>query len=293
MSANARTYRDVLAVGRARLEAVAIETAALDAALLLAHAAGLTRAALYARLAEDATPPAISAYDTLLASRVSGMPVAYLLGEKEFFGLMFAVTPATLVPRPETELLVEWAVQWLSQHRDEYMAAAERIRAIDVGTGSGAIAVSLAHRVSDLTVAATDISHAALRVAQANALQHGVARRVTLVRGDLLAWLGQPVPLILANLPYLTDIQADDAGIAAEPRIALAGGERDGFAAYRRLIPQAAQRLIPGGAFAFEIDPMQVAAAHDACRAAFPDAKITTHHDLAILPRFISIEKYD
>ncbi len=236
MSADARTYRELLAAGRAQLAAAAIETAALDAAVLLAHAAGLTRTALYARLPEDASPTATGIYETLLAARAGGMPVAYLLGEKEFLGLMFAVTPATLVPRPETELLVEWAVQWLTLHPDAQ-------KAMDVGTGSGAIAVSLAHHVPGLMVAATDVSAAALRVARANASRHGVADRVTFVRGDLLAWLRRPVPLVLANLPYLTDIQADDMGIAAEPRTALAGGEADGFALYRRLIPQVARWL--------------------------------------------------
>jgi len=293
---HARTYRGLLAVGRGRLEAAGIETAALDAAVLLAHAAGLTRTALYARLPEDATPTAIRVYDMLLVARAGRMPVAYLLGEKEFGGLTFAVTPATLVPRPETELLVEWAVHWLAQHPNMYAAGpgvTGAISAIDVGTGSGAIAVSLAHRASGLTVAATDISATALRVAQANAVRHGVANRVAFVRGDLLAWLGRPVPLMLANLPYLTDAQADDTGIAAEPRTALAGGGADGFAEYHRLIPQAAQWLTPAGAFAFELDPAQVAVAHDSCRTAFPDAKITTHDDLAALPRFISVEKYD
>lgn len=283
MVGTARTYGEWLRWGRERLWAAGGETADLDAAVLLAHAAGLTRAALYARLPDPAPTGLAASYPPLIEGRAGGVPVAYLVGEKEFLGLSFAVSPATLVPRPETELLVQWAAGWCASY------PAVR-RAVDVGTGSGAIAVGLAHLVPTFQVVACDLSREALRVARANAVRHGVAARVRFVRGDLLAWLGRPVSLVLANLPYLTDAQTDAPALAAEPRLALAGGDVDGFALYRRLIPQVAARLAPGGAFAFEIDPAQASVARASCTAAFPGASVTVHDDLAGLPRFVTVE---
>jgi len=284
MNEHVHTYRALLVIGRKRLERAGIETAALDAAVLLAHVAGLTRTALYARLPEYIDSATHAQYDAMIAERERGIPVAYLVGEKEFLGLTFTVTPATLVPRPETELLVQWAIDWLTTHPNAQLA-------VDVGTGSGAIAVSLAHCLPGIAIVATDVSAAALRVAHGNAIRHGVADRVAFVQGDLLLWLRQPVSLVIANLPYLTNIQADDAGIAAEPRTALAGGDEDGFAMYRQLIPQVARWLTVGGAFAFEIDPAQDIIARTACTHAFPETEITVYQDLAGLSRFISVKK--
>ncbi len=260
-----------------------IETPELDAALLLGYLLGLDRAALYAHIL-DAAPPGISAaFDGLIARRLGRAPVAYLTGTKEFMGLQFAVNPAVLVPRPETELLVEWAVRWLQERSD-------RTRVVDVGTGSGAIAVALTSMTPYARVLASDISRSALAVARYNARQHGVAGRVTLICGDRLSWLGQAADLILANLPYLTDVQADKTELDAEPRIALAGGGGDGFELYRTLIPQVPARLANSGAFAFEIDPSQAKIAGALCSESFAFASVTMHHDLAGLTRFITVE---
>lgn len=277
------TYREALARGVGRLRAAGIQGAELDAALLLAHAAGLTRAALYTRLPEPLADEIAAAYHALLERRVGGVPVAYLRGEREFMELSFAVSPAVLVPRPETELLVEWAIRWRASH-------ANARTAVDVGAGSGVIAVSLAHAIPDLTVIAVDLSRDALRVAAGNAARHGVAARVRFVAGDLLAWLGRPVPLVLANLPYLTDTQSDAPDLRVEPRTALAGGDADGFALYRHLIPQVAACLPSPGAFAFEIDPAQADIARDTSAAAFPLARTEVHRDLAGRDRFITVE---
>ncbi len=278
-----QTYRDLLRRGVLQLRAAGSESAELDAALLLAHAGGLNRAFLYSRLPEAAPALLETAYTALLDARANGVPVAYLRGEREFMGLPFAVTPATLVPRPETELLVEWGMRWLGTHPHARTA-------VDVGTGSGAIAVSLAHAVPDLAVIACDISREALQVAAGNAARNGVGGRVQFVAGDLLAWLGVPVPLVLANLPYLTDTQSDAPDLRAEPRSALAGGDADGFALYRRLLAHLALLLPTGGAFAFEIDPAQAAIAAAESAAVFPGALVVVHDDLAALPRFVTIE---
>ncbi len=275
--------RALTARGADRLRAAGINSASLDAALLLAHLLGIDRAALYARMTEETPEGVAEAFDALLTRRIAGASVAYIVGCKEFFGLDFAVSPAVLVPRPETELLVAWAVEWL---RARVIPA----RVVDVGTGSGAIAVTVAHDVPTARVFACDISDEALAVAQRNARAHNVAGRLAFVRGDLLTWLGQPADCILANLPYLMAAQMGEPSIAAEPHLALFGGDDDGFALYRRLIPQAAARLMPGGAFAFEIDPTQAETAQRVCARAFPTAHVRLHDDLAGSARFVAVE---
>jgi len=275
--------RDLMARGAAALRYGGIETPELDAALLLGHLIGLDRAALYARILDEVSPGVLAAFDTLIERRLRREPVAYLTSTKAFMGLTFTVNDAVLVPRPETELLVEWAARRLGTRTDS-------ARIVEVGTGSGAIAVSLATMMPHGRLFASDKSLKALSVARLNARQHGVVGRVACVCGDLISWLGQPVEMILANLPYLTDKQANAADLRAEPRGALTGGGRDGFGLYRTLIPQVPARLLPGGVFAFEIDPSQADIAVALCDATFPLAMIAVHCDLAGLARFITVE---
>ena len=275
--------RDLMVRGVAALRHGGIETPELDAALLLGHLLGLDRAALYAHLLDAAPSDVSAAFDALIARRLHRESVAYLTGTKEFMGLTFAVGPSVLVPRPETELLVEWALRRTA-------ARAGITRGVDVGTGSGAIAVALAAMMPSTHLFASDISRKALAIARSNAHRHDVAERVNFVRGDLLSWLGQPVAMILANLPYLTDAQSDAADLHAEPRGALAGGGADGFDLYRALIPQVPARLMPGGAFAFEIDPSQAETATALCGTTFSAATIALHADLAGHTRFVTVE---
>jgi len=275
--------RDLMARGAAALRYGGIETPELDAALLLGHLIGLDRAALYARILDEVPPGVLAAFDALIERRLRREPVAYLTGTKAFMGLTFTVNDAVLVPRPETELLVEWAARRLGTRTDS-------ARIVEVGTGSGAIAVALASMMPSVHIIASDISRKALTVARMNARQHSVAGRVACVCGDLLSWLGQPVEMILANLPYLTDAQTNAADLRAEPCGALAGGGEDGFGLYRTLIPQVPARLLPGGVFAFEIDPSQADIAVALCDATFPLAMIAVHCDLAGLARFITVE---
>ncbi len=281
-AASSLSLRDLLTEGVARLRDAGGESPELDAALLLGHAMHLSRASLYAHLPEAAPPARIDAFHDLLDRRARGEPVAYLLGYKSFYDLTFAVTPDVLVPRPETELLVAWAAAWLDGRRCP-------ARVIDVGTGSGAIAVTVAHLVPGAAVVGVDISRKAVRVAQDNAGTAEVLGRVEFVVGDLLRWLGHPVDLVLANLPYLSDAQAGSQDLRAEPAIALVGGDHDGFGLYRELIPQVAARLAPDGAFAFEIDPSQAEIAMAAVRDAWPTADASMHHDLAGHARFVTV----
>ncbi len=272
-----------MARGVARLRQSGIATPELDAALLLGHLLGLGRAALYTWLLDPAPPDVSLAFDALIERRLRLESVAYLIGQKEFMGLPFAVNHAVLVPRPETELLVEWAQRWLDAHT-------RPARVVDIGTGSGAIAVALASTRPQAHIFASDISLNALSVARSNAQRNHVVERVAFICGDLSSWLGQPVEIILANLPYLTDAQTDAPDISMEPHGALAGGGGDGFDLYRILIPQVPQRLVAGGAFAFEIDPSQATVARALCEATFASASVAVHLDLAGLSRFVTVE---
>ena len=228
----------------------------LDAQLLLAHARKCTRIELFTAYGEEASEAVRREFRELVKRRADGVPVSYLVGHREFYSLDFRVTPDVLVPRPETEFLViaatDLAKEKAGQHLPWVIA--------DVGTGSGVLAICLARELSQSAVWATDISPAALELARENCVSHGVADRVTLLRGDLLA----PVPddlrfdLIVSNPPYVTTAEYAQLPRSIrdhEPRQALVAGEK-GTELIERLIPQAAQKLKPGGWLLVEISPM-------------------------------------
>lgn len=278
------TVRDALAWGTGWVGATANESPRLDAEVLLRHLLGWDRTQLFVRL-NDPFPAALAPeYQALLARRVAGTPVAYLVGAREFMGLPFAVGPGVLVPRPETEDLVEWLVARI-QAEPRWQG---RARIADVGTGSGAIALALASLLPAAHVVGVDQSAQALGYAQKNRAALGLGERVGLVRGDLLGPIGA-VDVIAANLPYLRPDQLH-LGIAQEPPEALFAGE-DGLDLYRALLPQAAHLLRSPGLLAAEIDPEQSAAMTEICRIAFPHAAIEVHRDLAGLDRFVSVSK--
>ena len=235
------------------LAANAVEEAPLEAELLLMHAMDLGRTGLYVRLEDDLPSKCSAAIADLVSRRLRREPVAYILKNREFYGLDFYVGPGVLIPRPETETLVEEAV---ASTRCNFPSADPIIA--DIGTGSGAISVSLARSLPKAKVYAADISRQALDIAALNCIRHGV--RVELLQGDLLAPLPQPVDMIVANLPYIAD--NDMCGLSDEireyePSVALAGGE-DGLDIVRRLIVDAPERLKPGGAVLVEVAPAQV-----------------------------------
>ena len=237
----------------AKLEAKGIDDASLEAELLLMHAMGVKRAGLYVRLEDDLSPKHAAALAELVKRRLKREPAAYILGHREFYGLDFYVDSSVLIPRPETELLVEEAVTFARSN----FPSGDPIIA-DIGTGSGAIAVSLARSLPKAGVYAVDISPRALDIAALNCIRHNV--RVGLLSGDLLMPLPQPVDMIVANLPYIAD--NDMCGLSDEireyePSVALAGGE-DGLDIVRRLIVDAPERLKPGGAVLVEVAPAQV-----------------------------------
>ncbi len=250
MSADAQvwTVGALLAWTKDFLAGKGVETPLLDAQVLLAHALGCERIQLYVRSDEVADDAVRARFREMVQRRVAGAPVAHLVGRKEFFKLDFAVTPDVLIPRPATETLVLAALDRLKG-----MATP---RVLDIGTGSGCIAVSVAARHKGATVVAVDVSDAALAVARCNAAVNGVADRVEFRQGDLYgAVVGESFDAVLSNPPYIP--VGDIAGLAKdvrdhEPRLALDGGA-DGFAIIERVLAGAAVHLSPGGWLMLEV----------------------------------------
>ncbi|WP_278831940.1 peptide chain release factor N(5)-glutamine methyltransferase [Mitsuokella multacida] len=242
-----------------------IESPRLDAEVLLAHVLEKQRIYLYVHFDEPLQPGELAAYREMIKKRVLRVPVAQILGEKEFMGLTFKVTADTLVPRPDTEILVQAAVDRLRA-----MAGEEPLRFADIGTGSGAICLSVLHYLEGTVADTVDISPAARAVAEENAASLGLADRVTFHTGDLLQPLsGISFAAILSNPPYIPE--ADIAELAPEvrlkePHTALSGGQ-DGLDFYRRLANEAPAMLVPGGFTAFEVGIHQAGDVADLLKA--------------------------
>jgi release factor glutamine methyltransferase len=247
--------------------------------VLLAHAGGVTRAALLAGSA-NLDGDAARTFAAMIERRASREPLAYIIGHKEFFSLDFEVTPAVLIPRPETETLIDAALKFLAPRRGSSV--------LDIGTGSGAIAISIAANVPDAGIKATDISKEALEVARGNAIRHRCDRRIDLVAADLFPADNSRFDLILSNPPYVSEMDIDTLQPEVrlhEPRHALAAGN-DGLDFYRRIAPGSRSRLNPDGAVMVEIGAGQAfAVAALFRRAGF--SKIDAVRDLAGLERVI------
>ena len=305
--------RTVLAyLGRAQefLAARGAASARLDAEVLLAFVLGIDRVGVYLRFDQPLAPREVDAYRELLRRRAAGTPVAYLTGTREFWSTPLAVTPDVLIPRPETELLVE---RVLAERRPRNAAGeatlhgtdaaasdagaaaggagtAGALRILDLGTGSGAIAIALARELPAARVVAVDVSSAAADVATANAQRAGVAARVRIVVGS---WTGPLDPaerfdIIVSNPPYIPT--AALAGLApevrAEPVLALDGGD-DGLAAYRALVPDATAHLAPGGRLLVEVGEGQAEAVAAIFVAAGLEG-VAWHEDLAGIARVVA-----
>jgi release factor glutamine methyltransferase len=265
-----------------------VESPRLDAELLLAHVLGVNRAAVLAWPNRVLTPKELTRYRNLVARRAAREPLAYIVGHREFFDLDFAVDPRVLIPRPETELLVEHV---LSVARQMKLPDDAPLQVADVGAGSGAIAVTLAVHLPRAIVYALEGSAGALAVAEENAHWHGVADRVHCLLGDLLEPLPGPVNLITANLPYVTTGEWE--GLPPEirdyePRSALDGGA-DGLSLIRRLLATAGLHLRPGGALVLEIGANQGEAVTALARQDFPRSDVRLHQDYAGLDRLVLV----
>lgn len=252
----------------------------LDAQLILAHALDKPREYLIAHDEQPLADLQIRTFDKLLMLRTKGMPIGYILGQRPFYDRVFKVTPHVLIPRPETEHIVEAALNWAKARAVKY--------AVDIGTGSGAIAVTLAAHLPRIQVIATDVSHAALVVARANAAD---LTNIHFVQADLLTPLRGPFDIIGANLPYIATDEMDILEVARfEPHVALNGGA-GGLALIRRLLHQVPTRLASPGLLLLEIGADQGAAVMNLAKEALPAASVNILKDYAGLDRVVRMEQ--
>jgi release factor glutamine methyltransferase len=256
-----------------------IEDASLEGEVLLRHVLGISRSQLYTGLDVELSPAQAEALDEMLERRKCGEPSAYITGHREFYGLDFYVDSSVLIPRPETELLVEKAIELARNHPIATIA--------DIGTGCGAIAISLAVNLPGVSFYATDLSPAALEVARTNCRRHGVMGRVVLLQGNLLEPLAKPVDMIIANLPYVRRADLPRTGPSSyEPMLALSGGEK-GLEVIKPLCHQACDKLKKGGSLLLEIGERQTECVMAIVRGLFPVGIINVHRDLAGLERVV------
>jgi release factor glutamine methyltransferase len=264
------------------------ESPRLDAEVLLAHARGCERIMLYTAFDQVVDESVRARFRELVKRRAEGVPVAYLVGKREFYSLSFRVTPDVLIPRPETEFVVVAAIDALKDTQNPPRVA-------DVGTGSGAIAVAIAKHAANANVVATDVSPAALAVARENATTHQVASRIDFVEGDLLTRVpAEPrFAVIASNPPYIGESEIGTLSpsvIQHEPRGALIAGPT-GTEVIERLIPQAAERLWPGGWLILEISPLLVDRVAKQITASGQFQPPAVIKDLAGLPRVVKARR--
>jgi len=270
------------------LSAAGIESAELEASLLLAEACGVERSAILAGKI-CLTLDQVAVFKAMLRRRAAREPIAYILRHKEFFSLEFFVSPAVLIPRPETELLVEAALRWSGER------AVDEI--LDLGTGSGAIAIALAVHLPKVHIVGVDISTEALALARRNAMRHGVLDRIDFVAGDLWKALEQQkysgllFNIIVSNPPYVPEDQFEELAPEIknyEPKIALLGGP-DGLFYHRRIAYGAKQRLVPGGLLLLEVGQGQAERVAQICLDAGA-RKVERLKDLAGIERVVSAQ---
>ena len=264
------TVLEVLKLASEHLGKHGSDSARLDAELLLAHALGLRRLDLYLKFDRLMNEAELTAYRDLVARRAKGEPVAYLVGHKEFMGLDFEVSPAVLVPNPDTEVLVQRAVALARE-------SGRALRVADVGTGSGCIAIAVARYAPEVEVWASDVSQEALDVATRNTAKHELTGRIHLACGDLMEPLPGSFDLVCANLPYVAAGSRLAREVVAQPAQALYAGQ-DGAALVTRLLAEAPARLSPGGRVLAELDPSILSAVLAAADLGF--AGRVVHRDL-------------
>lgn len=282
---DAAILRDVWLSAAAELETAQIDDARFEAEVLLRHATGLSRAQLYASLTDEIDPAALSRFESALAERTTRTPLAYITGTREFYRLEFRVTPDVLIPRPESELLVDAALDHMRQARIRTAQVA------DVGAGSGAVGIALAKHRRGVQLVCSDVSRDALLVARDNAQRLLRRPRADFVQGDLLTPLPGPFHCVVANLPYIPEDRLDELEPEVaehEPRIALTPGT-SGTELILRLITQLPSRLHANGVAVLEIDPGQEGTIAAAAQQMLPNADIQILDDVSQRPRAVRI----
>jgi release factor glutamine methyltransferase len=280
------TLLDVLRLSTSFLAQRGSESARLDAELLTAHSLGLRRLDLYLQFDRPLREEELKPIRALLRRRAQGEPVAYLVGQREFYGRTFRVSPAVLIPRPDTETLIEAALAWARQQRPD-----AALRIADAGTGSGCIAVTMCAELPATSAVASDVSADALGVARDNAQQLGVAERITLVHGEWAAPLQPHAPydMLLSNPPYVSAGEMDELAADVrnyEPRGALTAGD-DGMDAYRALLRDAPALLAPQAYVAVEVDPRRAGAVEALVGETWPRAAVRRIRDLTDRDRVV------
>ena len=283
MAAPTWTIKSLLQWTTEYLQKKGFESPRLESQLLLSHVMNCSKIELVARSLDEPSDAERTRFRALIQKRAEGVPVAYLIGEREFYLLKFAVTPATLIPRPETETLVMEALAHLKSRPSA--------KVLDIGTGSGCIAISLAHQLKGIHVVAGDISTEALAVALTNAQRHGMTDRVEFRHGDLfkVCNANEQFDLVVSNPPYISDSELSTLDVDVrdhEPRSALAGGV-DGLDFYRRIAKDANAFLKPGGSLMLEIGMTQGDSVRRLLEAAHFDA-ITIVNDMARRQRVVT-----
>jgi release factor glutamine methyltransferase len=272
------TLKQALHRARHTLAENNVEDTPLECELLLRHVLKISRTQLYLDLDQELSPQQKETFWRLVERRLNGEPTAYITRHREFYGLDFYVDPNVLIPRPESELLVEVALGLAKNHPLFTIA--------DIGTGCGAIAISLALELPQAKIYATDISAAALKVALVNCQKYGVANRVRLLQGNLLEPVPEPVDLIVANLPYVRKSQL--APMRFEPLLALDGGS-NGRERIRQLCRRAGSKLRPAGFLLLEMGQGQKGAVTALLHTLFPKGKIEVVPDLSGIDRVVSL----
>jgi len=273
------TISQVLSQAVDILSAGNIKDPSLESELLLRHTLNINRIQLYLDPSRRITPEQRHQFWDLINRRLNNEPSAYIIGHREFYGLDFFVDSSVLIPRPESELLVEKAIKLTRNHPLPVI--------VDIGTGCGAIAVNLALNLPASKIYATDISALALKVAYSNCRKHGVTGRIHLLEGDLLEPLPEPVNLVVANLPYVRQSELSRVNtIGFEPLEALDGGT-NGLDTIRRLCTRVAEKLSPDGSLLLEIGQNQGKPVSALLRKTFPSARIETIPDLGGIERVV------
>jgi release factor glutamine methyltransferase len=286
--------RYTLKQGLAQLREAQVPSFTLAAELLLLHVLGRDRTWIYAHPEQEISDIDAAGFFALIARRANGEPTQHLTGKQEFWGLEFEVTPDVLIPRPETEHVIEVALDRLAVRElragRKRTLTGEGLQIADIGTGSGCIAIALAKELPQAAIFATDISSAALAVAQRNAMRHNVADQVRFLQGDLLDKVTAQFDVIVSNPPYIGRREAETLAREVrdhEPEIALYGGE-EGYELYADLISQSAAHLRPTGILVLELG-------HNSLPAVLPLLDTWTNvavtNDLAGIPRIIAAER--
>jgi release factor glutamine methyltransferase len=273
--------RQALKHAEGTLSTAGIDDALLESEVLLMHTLEIDRVKLYIEIDSELSSQQYEDFFTLIQRRLKGEPSAYITGNREFYGYDFFVNQDVLIPRPETELLVEKAIAVANKRSYKTI--------VDAGTGSGVVAVCLALYLPNVVIYATDISAQALEVASSNCRKYNVENRITLLEGNLLEPLPEPIDMIVGNLPYVrkTDMQMVNT-YGHEPEVALKGGE-DGLEYIIAIVGQSVSKLLRGGSILLEVGQGQSQAASRQLKGIYPYGEVDIFRDLAGIERVVSL----